>query len=108
MAHHEWTRAELGCIAGNVNLLGEKRAGIAVAPTAVTVAGRVQRHHAKLINQKRCDEAPPFEVGVAAMDQGDAWIAGFAPGLIVDAAAVYLDVAGFTRGFDGSIEPEGR
>ncbi len=70
---------------------------VAFAPAAVAVARQIERDDAKLIREKRRDEAPPFQMCVAAVDQCDAGTAACTPRSIRNRYAVNVDVARLGR-----------
>ena len=79
---------------------------VALAASAVTVAGQVERDDGALAQQRR-DVVPPVRVGGTAVHQHDARAAARTPTGVVDRAAVDHDLVVLPRCLEGTSEPLG-
>jgi len=95
VADDERTRPKFGGLTYRPYFLCESSAGVTMTPAAVAVTGQIQCDDTKLIRKKWCDEAPPFQVCIAAVNERDSGATAPAPDSIHDRYSGYIDRSRF-------------
>ncbi len=99
--------AQFSSLADRPDLICKVFTRVLLPPVTVAVAGQVDGGDPKTVSQKWRGKAPPFKMGVAAVDQHNAGVTDIAPGFKDDVCAIDQDIAGLGGDFKGLVKPEG-